>query len=253
MLKKIFIYAGPGALKDGIKHLLLTLQNTVKNSYAIKMIGPRELLDSNWEKEASLFILPGGADLPYVKKLNGAGNKKIKSFVEDGGSFLGICAGSYYAGNYVEFAKGSELEVTGTRELGFFPGIVKGPINKEFFYCSHKGSEAASLIWKNNSLLLSNKIFKVYYNGGGYFVNAENEKLTTVLATYDSIEKLPALIECQVGKGKAILSGAHFEYDYSLLDPQDPFLADIIPSLKHHQSNRLLLASHIFERLGLYF
>lgn len=251
MVKKIFIYAGPGALKEGIKHIHFTLQQTVKNSYSIQMIGSRELLESNWEKEASLFILPGGADLPYVKKLNGAGNKKIQSFVEEGGSFLGICAGSYYAGNYVEFAVGSEIEVTGARELGFFPGTVRGPINNEFYYCSHKGSEAASLIWVNPSALLSNKMFKVYYNGGGYFVNAENVKRTTVLATYDGIEQFPALIECQAGKGRAILSGTHFEYDYSLLDSQNPFLAEIIPALKQHQNNRLLLASHLFERLGL--
>ena len=33
----------------------------------------------------NIFVMPGGADLPYCKKLNGIGNEKIRKFIEDGG------------------------------------------------------------------------------------------------------------------------------------------------------------------------
>lgn len=47
-------------------------------------------------------------------------------FVTQGGSYLGLCAGAYYACARVEFEPGTPLEVVGDRELAFFPGIAQG-------------------------------------------------------------------------------------------------------------------------------
>lgn len=246
--KKIFIYCGPGALKDGIHHLIATIKKSAIPRQ-VQLIDSKDLLDTNWEKDASLFILPGGADLPYVRKLNGRGNEKIRSFVESGGSFLGICAGSYFAGNYVEFAVGSHLEVQGKRELGFFSGAVRGPVYKEFHYDSNEGSSAISIKWSQQTPFSQNSTFQVYYNGGGYFVDAKDEPHTRVLACYEGLHRFPALIECKVGLGLAILSGAHFEYDPSLFNANDPYLAHIIPPLQQANEQRLKLANHIFSRL----
>ena len=49
-------------------------------------------------------------------------------YVNGGGSYLGLCAGAYYACARVEFEMGSELEVVGERELAFFPGIGRGSV-----------------------------------------------------------------------------------------------------------------------------
>ncbi|KAF3362934.1 Biotin-protein ligase [Chlamydiales bacterium STE3] len=249
MKKKILIYSGPGALKEGIEHLLFTLRATLKETFPIQLIGCKELLENQWELDAALFILPGGADIPYVRRLKGKGNSKIRSFVENGGSFLGICAGSYYAGNYVEFAIGSSMEVQGDRELSFFPGTVRGPLMKEYSYRSQAGSMATPLFWSQNLPFEKNSCFTVFYSGGGYFVNADKTANTDVLAYYGKQNEYPALIECKVGKGTALLSGAHFEYDHSLLNPNDIYLKEIIPHLEKNQENRLKLATHIFQRL----
>ena len=45
-----------------------------------------------------------------------------QEFVENGGSYLGICAGAYFACDYIEFDKNGPLEVVGPRDLKFYPG-----------------------------------------------------------------------------------------------------------------------------------
>ena len=99
------------------------------DTYGIKTINAKNVIEGKWTKKAVLFIMPGGADLPYLKKLNGPGNKIIKDFVTHGGAYLGICAGSYYGASYVEFDKGGKLEVLGNRELAFFEGKAIGPLS----------------------------------------------------------------------------------------------------------------------------
>jgi glutamine amidotransferase-like uncharacterized protein len=90
--------------------------------------------------------MPGGRDLPYVKKLQGKGNRNIFDFVRNGGSYLGICAGAYYGCSLVQFAQGDPLlEVVGPRELAFFPGVSQGPVFAGFDYASCAGAKAADI------------------------------------------------------------------------------------------------------------
>lgn len=154
----------------------------------------------------STLIMPGGRDKPYHAHLQGSPNQKIRQFVEDGGTYLGICAGAYYGCKLVEFDKGFPLEVFEERELSFFNGSAIGPAYGKgtFEYGTEKGARLAKLGMKD-------KIFHVYYNGGPYFSgDFTNVK---ILARYlDLPERPPAIIECKVGKGRAILSGVHLEY-----------------------------------------
>lgn len=71
--------------------------------------------------------MPGGADLPYCKKLNGEGNRRIRQFIEQGGAYLGICAGAYYGCAELNFV-GRDYSVNGNRELALFNGIAKGSL-----------------------------------------------------------------------------------------------------------------------------
>ncbi len=249
---KILVYSGPGASEESLRHTIATVEQLVGEQYHIKKIGPYQLCHENWEDNTALFIMPGGADIPYTKDLNGKGNRKIKDFVEAGGAYLGICAGSYYGGKYVDFGRGSEIQVMGCRELAFYPGTVRGPILGEYDYKSLKGVRAAKLAWNQDSPFSSDKGFVSYYNGGGYFVHPEFYDNVLVLALYeDTAEKKPAIIECTVGDGKAILSGVHFEYNPTLLDKRNPYLKDVVPQLKEGYSDSIVLVEHLLGRLGL--
>lgn len=245
----IYIYAGPGVSKSGLVHTESTLKTCLKSNYLIKRIFPEQIIQDKWEEHAALLIIPGGADIPYTHALNGEGNQRIKAYVEKGGAFLGICAGGYYGGNYVDFARGTDLEVLGNRELSFFPGSVKGPFLADYDYKSESGARAAKVVLK--SPLQESSHFTVYYNGGGCFVDADKKNNTTILAYYGTERQDAAIIECRVGLGKAILSGVHFEYDPNLLNSDDKYLKQIIPILKDENSQRINLMEFLLERLNV--
>lgn len=230
---KILVYSGPGVAQESLKQTIATFTNLFQ-THSIETICPKQILEENWEESATWFVLPGGADIPYTKSLNGKGNVKIKRFVENGGSFFGICAGSYYAGCYVDFAKGTDIEVTGTRELAFFPGIVRGPILADYCYDSFEGVRAAKIHRLDNGDEIN-----IYYNGGGYFFEAHKDKDISVIANYHLGADYPAIIKCKYGKGIAILSAVHIEYCPTLLDSKINHLGEILPLLEESNEKRL--------------
>ena len=113
--------------------------------YEVQTITPDDITLGNclgW-LGCSLLVMPRGRDLPYVDRLSGAGNAKIKEFIRRGG-YLGICAGAYYSCSLVEFAQGDPLlEVCGARELALYPGTVRAPTFPGFDYQSCAGARAA--------------------------------------------------------------------------------------------------------------
>src|SRR5690606_17057956 len=203
------------------------------------------VIDNNWQSNAKLIVMPGGADLPYVKKLQGKGNENIRNFVNNGGSYLGICAGAYYGSSSIEFDKGGTLEVTGPRELQFFSGKAIGPVLATYDYKTHSGSRAAHITSSYEQIPHTN----TYYNGGGYFAEPEQYENTAVIARYDN--NLAAIIKVQFGNGKVLLSGVHFEYNPALLDNTDEYLKNIIPELTKTQHSRTLLISRLLQELNI--
>ena len=153
--------------------------------------------------KVGLFVMPGGADLYYCEKLNGAGNSIIRRYVETGGSYLGICAGAYYACTDIEWAKGTDQEISGPRELGFAKGIAKGPVY-EFLESGdiNKSWHHAAPIHFDDGTESFDTL--VSYRAGPLL-----PEFGKVLARYD---RGPAIIECSVGNGLAILSSPHIEH-----------------------------------------
>ena len=252
--KHIYIYAGTGTSDESIVQTQNMLQRLIDiNQYTIDMIQAETIIQADWAPTTALLILPGGADLPYVAALNGSGNAKILEYVEHGGAYLGICAGAYYSGAHVSFAVGTPFEVTGSRELQFFQGVVEGPVLAAYDYSSSAGCRAAKLTWELNEGFTKGTKFKVFYNGGGYFViTPENSETFKTLASYELNGSLkPAIIEVHIGAGRAILSGPHWEYEAALLDPTDVNLKTLIPVLLQADEQRLELAKYLLKRLGI--
>ena len=206
--QRIVVYAGEGASP------ILGLG---------KLLDTREFLQTDWEQACDLFIMPGGRDRPYHAALQGAGNRKLRKFVENGGTYLGICAGAYYGAATVCFDEGCPLEVCEERELQFFPGTAVGPAygKRTFDYTNNSGVRAARIATIQGT-------FHAYYNGGCTFEGDLSDH--SILARYlDLLKHPPAIIACPVGKGKAILSGVHLEISAQSLDPTDRFLSPLIP------------------------
>jgi biotin--protein ligase len=224
----VLIYNGNGTSPTSVKQTYTTLKSILGHAYDVMKVDATTLKSEPWEETCSLLVIPGGRDQPYCEDLNGAGNKKIAQYVQNGGHYLGLCAGAYYASSEIEFGKGSDMEIIGKRELGFFKGTCRGTMFPGFVYNSEKGAKSVSIVTN------SQKKIKTYYNGGGYFVNANQVDDVKVICTYEeaglSEEATPAAagIQCQVGKGSALLFGVHPEYNVELVDLSENTEKEII-------------------------
>ncbi|BDA44508.1 probable biotin-protein ligase at N-terminal half [Coccomyxa sp. Obi] len=154
----IRVYDGEGAGSRSVLSTVESLRNTISPQVQVAHLGPEELLAGVWQDGCLMLVMPGGADLPYCRQLNGRGNCLIREYVEAGNAYLGLCAGAYYACSFVEFALGTRLEVRGPRELAFFPGVAAGPVYPGFRYESEAGAHAARVTFRPPQKLSPNII-----------------------------------------------------------------------------------------------
>lgn len=246
-MKKILIYAGRGVSQQALKQLIAAFKSEgVENHYSLESVDNKRLSQGDWEEEAALLVIPGGRDTYYQKKLSGKGNARIRKWVHEGGTFLGICAGAYYGCHSIEFERGTPLEITAPRELCFFPGVARGPAYGTglFSYSDESGACLSSLKWEACGST-KEKVLLSYFNGGCTFVDVKRHANTRVLASYADLEGAPpAIIECMVGDGKAILSGVHPEFLGDQLIP-----SPVKESLIKGESLRQELFRALLERL----
>lgn len=227
MNKIIRIYNDSGCSKLCIYYLCKSLKISKKK---VNFIDHKELIESNWEENTSILIIPGGRDIPYFELLKGVGCKKIYNYVSNGGKYIGICAGAYFACNFIEFEKGTPNEVLSYRDLNFFYGKAVGSIYPNYTPTANYGAYAVPIEFYDNFC----KNIKIYFNGGCTFKYFDDTFLTNetnikVIARYEEIKcKPPAIIKIKIGKGIVILSGVHFEISHSML-VNTKIINDLIP------------------------
>lgn len=166
-----------------------------------------DILAGALNDEIALLVMPGGADLYYCEKLAGDGDARIRRWVEDGGRYLGICAGGYYGASSLVWAQGSDQEIAGPRALSFIDCVASGPVSDFIQDGALAKSHLASvpLRWDDGVEMIDTH---VCYQGGPVF----GESDATVLARYVSLPgQPPAVVERRVGQGAAILCSAHIE------------------------------------------
>ena len=111
---RILLLQDEGTSADSVTALCQFYKNR------IRCVSGHELQNPNIFDEADLIIIPGGRSLPFYEKLGEAGNQNIKNFVRQGGAYLGLCAGAYYASQQTVFAKNLPLELLLSSKLNFF-------------------------------------------------------------------------------------------------------------------------------------
>eukprot|EP00803_Ostreobium_quekettii_P006866 evm.model.scf_45.9 EVM.evm.TU.scf_45.9 scf_45:121074-122733(+) len=192
-------------------------------------------------------------------------------YVSNGGAYMGLCAGAYYACSRVEFELGSRLEVIGDRELQFFKGTGQGSIVPGFEYNSERGATGAMVDFllpgggptssdtmaTRSSGTTMMPFLKAtgavwgschdYANGAPAFLPQGNSTWSgvnaSVIARYQDFGNLAAAVRCDVGDGVAVLCGTHPELHPHWLDDArdgDPHVQQLQESLKASQHNKLL-------------
>ncbi|THH10739.1 hypothetical protein EW145_g1126 [Phellinidium pouzarii] len=228
----VLVYNGPGVSKTSLSHTISTLKTLLLPNYTVQTITPLSLASDPWTATCALLVLPGGRDLPYVASL-AQSNALISSFVRNGGSFLGLCAGAYYACRRLEWEVGSEQEVSGDRPLNFFHGVGRGCVYPGFQYESENGARAVSLLVSDILTGKEEQLNGLYYNGGGEFLEAKNVPNAKILAEYtngDAAGKVAGVC-CSVGNGVAVLWAVHPEYPLTL-EPALSAITNTRPDIK---------------------
>ncbi|KAJ2827406.1 biotin holocarboxylase synthetase [Coemansia erecta] len=268
----VLVYSGPGVSLNGRAYLLRTLRQFLGHRYAIIPIGPETLRTEPWESKAALLVIPGGRDIPYMAEMNGEINRRIRTWVEGGGRFMGICAGGYYASARCEFEPGADKEVVGDRELAFFDGTCVGCAYPGFDYKSEEGARAVEATVERSAFGVAESLWRddpaavrIHYNGGGFFVPRVGGSSACVLVRYPPdvtdprdratpIVGAPAVVSCAVGKGVAILSGLHFEFAWDFLAPASytrAYNRGLVALMRAHDAPRRRLIAALFTHMKL--
>ncbi|KAK6191425.1 hypothetical protein SNE40_003119 [Patella caerulea] len=165
--RMVYVYDGKGAEENSKKLLIYCLQQSLDKEYDVCTISPDQIKEGSWKDKAAAIAFGGGYDLGFISDLGSQGINNIKLYVKGGGKYLGICAGAYFGCKRIEFDKCGPLEVCGDRDLGFFPGLCKGPVYPGFKYNTFEGSLAVPIQLQKS--LISQRSLDVFFHGGGYF------------------------------------------------------------------------------------
>lgn len=230
MQKPVALYADAGAALDLVAALESEFSN--REIASTRVLATDITASSTSPERIRMLVMPGGADLPYLKLLTGTQVEIIKQFVKDGGKFLGICAGAYFAANSIIFDGGLPGEISGPRPLQFFPGQAIGPAFGAGTYDpdSRTGARAVEI-----EILADGSRGRVYYNGGCYFSESHDPNVI-VLARFTELPgRPPAIVQVQYGAGSATLCGVHPEFPLELLNCELDYEFRIKQELLRHQ------------------
>ena len=256
---KILIYDDAGAsnvdvLALAVKTVLNSIcKETRRQRYQLVRVTAHDMNDGTCFRDAKLIFLPGGRDLPYVEKIKSSGIKNIQEFVEKGGRYFGICAGAYFASSFCEFEKGSDMEICGERELQLYPGKASGCIYPGFKYGSENGANMINIkLEVNDGKYFVDGTYPVYYNGGCEFVVEYNSKFAQNVETIAKYEDFPdknAIVLCEYGAGKVLLSGVHPEVNFLFIKDTSRFSEEQLQLMSNASQKQLELFQILLENI----
>lgn len=200
-MTSIFIY------HDYVHHnapLWFALTRRYKN---VRYVDANDVIGGVLDEKPRAFIMPGGASRYSAAKLAGTGNAAIKNYVTDGGRYIGICGGAYYACSHITWQHGTQhFDVS--YDLGISGAVAKGPID---IFCTADNTARLT------TLTTASGLTPIFYMGGPQFTHVPSD--ARVLATYSSLPAdNAAIIQGACGKGRYLLSSPHPEYDHAALE-----------------------------------
>lgn len=246
-LPTIYVYKDEGVSDLSANVCVDALTTQSAGLYEVRLINADGVINGDLTN-ALAFVMPGGADREFCKKLNGIGNAQIRRYVANGGTYVGFCAGAYYAASKCVFIN-TGGNVVEHRELGFYKGDAIGPMLAEYSPISHSGVRVAEIKLTYNP----DETYYVYHNGGCCFEGYEGAD-TKVIGVYanevTNVKGRAAIIECKVDNGIAILLGVHPECsakNMQLLMPKEwaPLPDDVLAKLSdgsHAEVMKIIMA-----------
>ncbi|UCE11831.1 MAG: hypothetical protein JSW61_07835 [Candidatus Thorarchaeota archaeon] len=154
-----------------------------------------------------LVVIPGGYAPDFIDDIGARGLDKIRDFTSNGGSFIGVCAGAYFASDYIIW-QGIPTEY----RLDLFDGAAVGAIDQ---IAPWPNFQMCTISINRNSIRIDLSSepanHTIMYFGGPYFLPSDPSEIE-ILATYD-INDEAAMISFEYGQGRVFLSGPHPEWE----------------------------------------
>jgi glutamine amidotransferase-like uncharacterized protein len=180
------VYLGRGVFPPSAKALVRRLDEAGR--------APRLLFEEQVTAEGlkglRLLVMPGGWAPSQHESLGVRGRAAMRAFVEEGGSYVGICAGAYLACSTVAW-EGRDYPY----DLGLARGRAAGPV---------KGLAAWPACERVEIAAEGRKIPALYAGGCSLSIDG-----AAVLATYP--DGTAAAVRAPCGKGSIVLIGVHPE------------------------------------------
>lgn len=239
----IALYNGSGACRS----CMMAMKNMFEwMNCNVTIIDEGIIIDGQLEGYDVLAV-PGGE---VVYDVGQQGKANIQNFIRDGGGYLGICAGAYWAADYElwkanpDFPPPAYMVLGNESNLDLFPGVARGPleqINLFFTYAMPK----INIVNHNHPITsgLPDQM-QILYAGGCELLPYEGANVT-ILGTYDATGT-PAIVAFEYGSGRVFITGPHPEFeedsdrdgfppDLGLSDPDSewPLLLNAVDWLAH--------------------
>ncbi|CAL1541513.1 unnamed protein product [Lymnaea stagnalis] len=243
----VLVYNGKGSDAESRKFLFESLNAVIdKDHHTVDYITPQAIKEGLWLKNCSVIIFGGGYDRGFESAVGRDGAQKIREFVINGGHYLGLCAGAYWACDHIEFDKGGPLEVTGERFLKFFPGICVGPAFPGFQYNSKQGVQAVPVRYGKS------ETFHAYMHGGGYFMPYLDAKKSMEQVPQPKLSKLQHNKRILVETHQSTAISAPLALDSSKIPRGSSLLSPHLTLQPRETSDLSIYAEQSHKDLGIY-
>ena len=206
------VYRGPGACLNCWRS---AAQVAKEAGFKVDFVNKDQPSERAFES-ARLWVQPGGKSKTAAEAMGSRYLARIRKFVENGGGYVGFCAGA--------FLTTSKIGTTDVDGLGIIPGRT------ELWDRNDGSGRLIPLAWKN-------EIRQVYYHGGPFIdVDTDIAYGVRVYARYED-GKINAL-SAPFGYGRVAITGAHpeanrlWKMEHFLKDPDGSDQSLVVSMMK---------------------
>ncbi len=193
----IALYDGRGVWEEGLQ----TIESVLSaEGYNCSRLSSDDICRGNLDRTYALLIIPGGKSGFYNSDLFGKGIEEIRNFTLEGGGFIGICAGAFFAMDRIVWYE---------REYDYLLDLVDGCGTGPLDELANPGEpEWVELrIGEGHPACgLDSGLVPGYYFDGPAFDAPGSE----IFAWYKKIDA-PAALTASYGEGRIALTGFHPE------------------------------------------
>ncbi len=263
--RRILVFAERGADPHA---LIQTLRDTFNGTVSVEPATADTLREPGAlsPERTAAFFLPGASEANYDNKLGADNIARLRKYVEDGGSFMGICAGAYYGCEQIDwFGWDPARHKTKNPRIDFFNYLAAGPIRELLTDKRNDPALAAPLSHAAAAHITFNDSFGkiviaplLYWGGPRLSPLPGHPQQGTIIAHFNTAsDHPPAIIFRQYGKGRVILSAVHAEISGQTISamgaagnsPQHERIRDIAALLTVHERERRQIWNSLMKRL----